>query len=176
MFLSSSCRETAKTAMKQIEITKRRKHCFFLSCFWAFSTWIFPQTVVFCRNVFEGFSVRGVQKHQTHIFAEKPHAENFPQTNRQRFRCQFFLDVFVGFIACLDVSRRREFKSSTRNVLLKNRDERRLESKNLTNLLILNSEFSTTTSHPCRPRGQGRQNKTKKIRSTYVRILAWILF
>jgi hypothetical protein len=169
--------------MKQIEITKRRKHCFFLSCFWAFSTWISPKVVVFCRNVFEGFSVRRVQKHQAHIFAEKPHAENFSQTNRQRFRCQFFLDVFVGFIACLDVSRRREFKSSIRNILLKNRDEWCLQSKKLTicflsplGCCVVGTDFWVFYNYKPPLQAKGWQNKTKKIRSTYVRILAWVLF
>jgi hypothetical protein len=44
---------------------------------------------------------------------QKVHVENFFQKNRQKFRCQFFLDFFC-FIAVSGVSQRWEFKNTTK--------------------------------------------------------------
>jgi hypothetical protein len=52
-------------------------------------------------------------------FDKKVHVENFPQKNRQTFRCQVFLDFFFGFLAFSGVSQRWEFKNTTKNVLQK---------------------------------------------------------
>jgi hypothetical protein len=43
----------------------------------------------------------------------KVHVENFSPKNRQKFRCQFFRDLFC-FIAVSGVSQRWEFKNATK--------------------------------------------------------------
>jgi hypothetical protein len=58
-------------------------------------------------HVFRRFSVRGVQKF---------HVEKVFQRNRQKIRCQGFLDFFC-FVAFLVVSQRWEFKNTSKNVL-----------------------------------------------------------
>jgi hypothetical protein len=61
-----------------------------------------PQNIFFLhffvKYVFGRFSVRGVQKHDTNIFAKSPCRKLSPRKfseNQQKFRCQFFLDFFV---------------------------------------------------------------------------------
>jgi hypothetical protein len=54
------------------------------------------------------------------MFLQQVHVENFPQENRQKFRCQFFLD-FLCFIAFPGVSRRCEFKGTTKSAFQKSR-------------------------------------------------------
>jgi hypothetical protein len=43
---------------------------------------------IYSYSTFSGFPARGVQKHHVQIFLQKVHVENFPQKNRQDFRCQ----------------------------------------------------------------------------------------
>jgi hypothetical protein len=58
----------------------------------------------------------GIQKHHRHIFTQSPcrklFPENFGQKNRQKFRCQFFLDFFV--LSRFGVSQRWEFKTTNK--------------------------------------------------------------
>jgi hypothetical protein len=51
----------------------------------------------------------GVKKRHGNVFAKSLHVENFSQRNRQKFRCQFFLDFF-WFLAFSGVSHRWELK------------------------------------------------------------------
>jgi hypothetical protein len=64
---------------------------------------------LFFKYVFGRFSVRGVQKHHKNIFVKTPCRKLFPK-NRQKFRCQFFLD-FSGFVVFSGVSQRWESKT-----------------------------------------------------------------
>jgi hypothetical protein len=70
--------------------------------------------LVFFNYASGRFLARGVQKHHTNNFSQlkKVHVENFSQTNRQKFRCQFFLDFFV-------LSRFRAFLSDGSSKTLK---------------------------------------------------------
>jgi hypothetical protein len=63
---------------------------------------------------------RGAQKHHKlpqKTFLLQLHVENFSQTNRQKLRCQFFLDIL--FYCVSGVSQRWEFKITTKKKLQK---------------------------------------------------------
>jgi hypothetical protein len=60
---------------------------------------------------FRGVSRQGEFKNTIKIFFQKVHVENFFQKNRQKFRCQFFLDFFC-FITFSGVSQQGEFKNT----------------------------------------------------------------
>ena len=60
------------------------------------------------------------------IFLQKVHVKNFSQNNRQKLRCQCFLD-FLCFIAFSGFSQRWEFKNATKTFCKKYRVEKCLQ-------------------------------------------------
>jgi hypothetical protein len=60
---------------------------------------------------------KGSKKKHAIIFLQKVHVKNFFQTNRQKFRCQFFLVFFL--IAVSGVSQRLEFKNTRKKMFCK---------------------------------------------------------
>jgi hypothetical protein len=70
----------------------------------------FPWHFVLVR--FRAFLGKGSSKTPYKYFCKKSMSKTFPEKNRQKFRCQFFLDLF-RFIAVSGVSQRWEFKNTT---------------------------------------------------------------
>jgi hypothetical protein len=54
-----------------------------------------PPAIRFFFSTFLGVPRQGGFKNTTEMFLQKAHVENFPQKNRQKFRCQVSLDFFV---------------------------------------------------------------------------------
>jgi hypothetical protein len=74
----------------------------------------------FFPHVFGRFSVRGVQKHHSNIFAKSPCRKKNPGKINKTFDVSFS-SIFFGFIAFSGASQRWEFKNTTKNVLQENR-------------------------------------------------------
>jgi hypothetical protein len=89
-------------------------------------TTIRKKSLGFFLYVFRRFSARGVQKH---------HVENFFQNNRQKFRCQVFLD-FLCLIAFSGVSQRWEFKNTKKNIVSKS-FYKKIDQKSKTNFFSI---------------------------------------
>jgi hypothetical protein len=170
MFFSSSCRETAKTAMKQNRNEKTTETLFLGK---RFSTWSSPKI-----GWFGGFSVKGVQKHHTHIFA-KISCRKVPKQIDNDFEMSvfprpFFLVLSRFWLFLSDGSSKAPQETFCQKIA-------KGVYKILSNLfsvapwlLILNSGFSATTSRRCRPRAAEQNKENPKyvgLRTYFIRIL-----